>query len=230
MGRAGVTNVLAETNQRHGRSGQGAPLNHQRERIRLAAVQLFTRQGFAGTSMKELARNLDMAPANVYNYYSNKESILFDVLEHQLLGTVECNRQTINEQSAPQERLRGLARDLVMSDLNDPMAAFVGIQGVKGLSEGNLAYISRLMADIRALWVSVIADGIESGVFHVDDERLCALSVLTLCSSVSTWFRPEGEYSAEYVADEVAAMALRMAGYRPLSDAITASPANHEHP
>jgi AcrR family transcriptional regulator len=184
----------------------------QKERIRLAAVQLFTRQGFAGTSMKELAQALGMVAANLYNYYPNKEAILLDVLEHQLLATLEHDQQTLAAEGPSPELLRTLVRDLVVRDLNDPLAAFVGIQGVRGLSDENLAYISGLMGEVRAAWVSLIARGSQRAEFHVHDPKLVALSILTLCSSVSSWYRPGGEYSAEYVADGVAEMALRMAG------------------
>lgn len=186
----------------------------QRERIRLAAVQLFTRQGFAGTSMKELAQSSKMAPGNLYNYYRTKEAILFDVLEHQLLRTIERNREILGAAESPERTLYELAHDLVVRDLSDPVAAFVGIQGVKGLTESNLERISSLMAEIRKYWLGVISAGAESGAFDVRDEKLSALSVLTLCSSVSTWFRAGGDYSAEYVAEGIAATVLRMVGCR----------------
>jgi hypothetical protein len=63
--------------------------------------------------------------------------------------------------------------------------------------------------------VRVISDGVESGDFTVVDAKLCALSIITLCSSVSTWYQPGGEYSAQFVAEGVADMALQMAGCGP---------------
>jgi AcrR family transcriptional regulator len=186
--------------------------NVQRERIRLAAVQLFTRQGFAGTSMKELARSLDTAVGNLYNYFPNKEAILLDVLEHQLLAVLRRDKEILAREASPAETLRALAHDLVVNDLVDPLAAFVGVQGVRGLSEENVAYISRLMAEIRAAWTEVIAKGVAAGAFTAPDPKLSALSVLTLCSSVSTWYQPGGEYTAEHVAEGVADLALRMVG------------------
>jgi TetR/AcrR family transcriptional regulator, cholesterol catabolism regulator len=187
----------------------------QRQRIRVAAVQLFTRQGFAGTSMKDLARALEIAPANIYNYYPNKEAILLDVLSYQLLALAGREQAILERQLSPADTLRELAYDLVVNDLNDPLAAFVGIQGVRGLSKENSNYISRLMADIRATWVAVINDGASSGAFPVRDPKLCALSTLTLCSSVSTWYQPGGKYSPSYVAEGVAEMVLRMVGCTP---------------
>ncbi len=188
--------------------------NPQRERIRLAAVQLFTRQGFAGTSMKQLAQALDMVPANLYNYFANKEAILFDVLHHQLSKLHEHTLHVVEGDDRPSVQLRGLAENLVLSDLNDPMAAFVGIQGVKGLSDGNLEIVSRLMRDIRAAWAGVIQRGVDEGEFDVEDVKLCTLSILTLCSSVAPWYQPDGPYTPEYVARGIAGSALRMAGAR----------------
>lgn len=40
----------------------------QRDRIRLVAVRLFARHGYAGTSLKRLAAELGTVPANLYNY------------------------------------------------------------------------------------------------------------------------------------------------------------------
>lgn len=186
-------------------------VNAQRERIRIAAVQLFTRQGFAGTSMKQLAQALDTVPGNIYNYYTNKESILLDVLEYQLVNVAARDREILARDATPTEKLQTLAYDLVVNDLSDPLAAFVGIQGVRGLSPDNLKYVSGLMADIRGMWVQVIAQGVEDGAFEAKDPKFCTLSILTLCSSVSTWYQTGGEYSAEYVAENVAALALKMA-------------------
>jgi AcrR family transcriptional regulator len=165
--------------------------------------------------MKQLAHVLDTVAANLYNYYPNKEAILLDVLEHQLLAVLERERETLAGGASAPEQLRTLVHDLVVTDLNDPVAAFVGIQGLRGLSAENLAYISGLMGEIRSSWAGLIATGASTGDFDVHDPKLVALSILTLCSSVSTWYRPEGPYSVEYVADGVAALALRMAGAGP---------------
>ena len=200
------------TAQKAARRTAGAANAEQKERIRLAAVQLFTRQGFAATSMKQLAQALDTVAANLYNYFPNKEAILLDVLEHQLVAMLERDRAILDRAQSPADTLRSLVRDLVANDLSDPLAAFVGIQGVRGLTEENLEYVTGLMAQIRTSWTEVIVAGSEQGDFDVQDPKLVALSILTLCSSVSTWYRPGGEYTAEYVAEGVADLALRMAG------------------
>lgn len=186
--------------------GSGA----QRDRIRLAAVRLFARYGYAGTSMKRLAAELKMVPANLYNYYSNKEAILFDVLSDQLRHLLERDRAVLAGSANPAECLRALAYDLVIEDLRNPLAAFVGQQGVSGLTRVNREQISRMMGEIRELWAGTVRDGVARDLFVAPDPKLSALTILTLCSSTSTWFKPRRGFTPEEVAEYTATCALRI--------------------
>src|SRR4051812_4967016 len=142
-----------------------AAAQRQRDRIRLAAVYLFTRQGYAGTSMKQLAKDLRMTPANLYNYYPSKEAILFEVLTHELNSLLERNHTIVETYADPVERIRELARDLVIEALKNPRAAFVGRHGVNGLAEEGRNHVAGLMADVRAIWATTIEEGVARGVF-----------------------------------------------------------------
>ncbi len=48
----------------------------QNERIRVAARQLFSRQGFTATDMGQIASAMGLARNSLYRYYSNKDHIL----------------------------------------------------------------------------------------------------------------------------------------------------------
>ncbi|WP_167762138.1 TetR/AcrR family transcriptional regulator [Blastococcus sp. CT_GayMR20] len=184
----------------------------QRDRIRLAAVQLFTRQSYAGTSMKQLASELGMTPANLYNYYASKEAILFEVLSYELESLLRREHAIVDKYDDPSERMGALAYDLVVEDLKNPKAAFVGRHGVNGLTEEGRTEIARLMSQVRTIWITTIDDGVARGVFDVEDVRLSALSALTLCSSTASWYSSAGNMSPEQVADHTAAVVLRILG------------------
>lgn len=185
----------------------------QRERIRRAAVRLFTRNGYEATSMKELARELGMVPANLYNYYPKKEAILYEVLSVQVGGLLERERQIAADHPDPVDRVRELAYDVVLADMRDPLSAFVSHHGLNGLTGETRDQISQLMADIRRLWIETIEEGVSADEFDTPDPKLSALTVITLCSFASSWYDPLGAYTAEDVAAHTAAAALRAVGY-----------------
>jgi AcrR family transcriptional regulator len=50
--------------------------------IRRAALQLFTRKGFHGTSVREIATKAGVSMGNLYTYYDTKEAIFIDLIQH----------------------------------------------------------------------------------------------------------------------------------------------------
>lgn len=193
----------------------GAP-SPQRERIRHTAVRLFNRWGYEATSIKQLARALDMVPANLYNYYASKEDILFDVMHFQLTDLIEREARIVNDHEDPRARLHSLAYDLVLNDLRDPLAAFVGRHNLRGITGPRKKKISRMMGEIRGTWLEAITEGADRGVFEVTDPKLDALSLLTLCSSTASWYSSSGEYSADRVASRTAELVLNALCSKPI--------------
>jgi len=53
-----------------------------RLKIERAAQQLFTRQGFHGTTVREIARKAGISMGKLYLYYPTKEGIFIDLVQH----------------------------------------------------------------------------------------------------------------------------------------------------
>jgi len=53
-----------------------------RLKIERAALKLFTRQGFHGTTVREIARNAGISMGKLYLYYPTKEAIFTDLVQH----------------------------------------------------------------------------------------------------------------------------------------------------
>lgn len=201
----------------HGDSGKEresrSQPNRQRRRIYGSAVRLFTRHGFHATSMKQLAADLGMTQANLYNYYSGKEEILFDVLRREMATLLRRERLLAEEADNPIDRVRALAYDLVTLDLDDPVAAFVSSHGLDGLSDEHRLEISKRMGEVRSIWRDAIDGGLQRGLFDCPEPQLASLTALTLCSFVSSWFNPTGSRSRHQVAAYTAAACLTFLGY-----------------
>jgi len=53
-----------------------------RRKIERAALKLFTRQGFHGTTVRQIARNAGVSMGKLYLYYPNKEDIFVGLIQH----------------------------------------------------------------------------------------------------------------------------------------------------
>lgn len=63
------------------RKAQTELLPPTRERIRIAAIDLFSVRGFGGVSVRQIARAVGLNEASLYNHYADKESLLAAILE-----------------------------------------------------------------------------------------------------------------------------------------------------
>ena len=63
----------------------------------------------------------------------------------------------------------------------------------------------------------IVQQGIEEGVFHLDDTSLAVTAIETACEYVFTWYKPDGRMSVDDVIEGFVQIALRIVGYQPRS-------------
>ena len=68
-------------------------VERNRVQIQRAALQLFTRKGFHGTTVREIAKRAGVSMGNLYTYYGTKEDIFIGLAE-ELVRKMEGIRQT----------------------------------------------------------------------------------------------------------------------------------------
>jgi AcrR family transcriptional regulator len=64
-----------------------------RERILDAAEALFTEQGLAGTAVRDIAREVQLTPASLYNHFAGKQAIYDAVLERGVVPLLNLMRE-----------------------------------------------------------------------------------------------------------------------------------------
>lgn len=82
----------------------------RREQIVLAAIDLFSKKGFHKSTLRDLAEELGVSHASIYDYISSKEDIFFlihDFLDQLAMETIEKSVENIQN---PIDKLRRLIR------------------------------------------------------------------------------------------------------------------------
>ena len=78
-----------------------------RRKIILAAVSLFEEKGFDKVTMKQIAKEADMADSTVYKYFANKEKFLFAFHELMLLNAIKaCGKEKAYDGFDLQEKIQ----------------------------------------------------------------------------------------------------------------------------
>ena len=87
-------------------------IEKNRLKIERAALQLFTRKGFHGTTVREIAKKAGVSMGKLYIYYDTKEDIFIDLVHHlgRKMETIRQKELMPLMQSLDPDSLRKLAK------------------------------------------------------------------------------------------------------------------------
>src|SRR6202166_2590711 len=75
-------------------------------KIVLHATDVFYEKGYAGASMRDLARSSGISLSGLYYYFESKEKLLYLIQKHTFSTIVERLRERLDEVSDPEQRIR----------------------------------------------------------------------------------------------------------------------------
>jgi AcrR family transcriptional regulator len=177
-----------------------------RRRIVKVAQKLFTRHGFEGASMRDIAAAAKLQPASVYHHFASKEELLWAVWEHGGIVVRKRLREAIAGASDPWERLR-LASIAHIEGLldweraNQVLFVMPPWQYPPGIRDRVVA----LRDEYEAIFVELLEDlPLADGV----DRNQLRLALLGALSWPLFWYKPE-RGGPDAFAENVVAMLRR---------------------
>ena len=180
----------------------------RKEQIYRAASALFSERGYRSTSIRDIARELDLQGGSLYAHIASKEDVLWEIIAR-VAESFYAAVQPIAEADEPANvRLRAMIHAHVGVVVNELARAAVFFQDWRHLSEPRKQEVLSLRDGYEALFRTTIADGIASGELSARDPRLASIFVLTALNGIPGWFRSDGERTADEIADELANLIL----------------------
>lgn len=157
---------------------QNAQLREERRTtVRQAAVALFARNGFDGTSTADVAKAAGVSQGTVFVYFPTKEALYREAVLEPLAPTLELLRQLLTGPGSPLERMERLARAVLASFARQESYLML-VQQVTSLRDRFPDLAAELAAFTDAtigLMAAVIAEGQGAGQFVAGDARQQAL-------------------------------------------------------
>jgi AcrR family transcriptional regulator len=181
--------------------------------IRKAALAVFGDQGFAGSSIRELAASANMSVAGIYHHFPSKLEILFDLMTRTMEGLVDRTGAALDEAGpdAP-SRLVAAVRAHVLFHTEERAASYVYNTELRSLDARRREKIIAQRDAYQRTWFEIVSEGQRRGEFAVDDAGAVTRALLTMCTAVYSWYRKDGPSTPDQIADFYAEMAQRMVG------------------
>lgn len=175
----------------------------QRDLILQQSNRLFWDKGYTETSMRDIANACGFRPANIYNFFECKESILFENLLQEMIEIVTPVRHLKDDVNAdPVESLRFFIKNHVVLTLGEKSSSKLLFDvGLKNLSEANRKKIIRLRDEYDAIGEAIIRRGVSKGVFSPVDEKIAVFSIASIIARSRIWYSPKGKYTVADIVD-----------------------------
>ncbi|MBP7737600.1 MAG: TetR family transcriptional regulator [Spirochaetes bacterium] len=187
----------------------------QQELIIAESSRLFWEKGYAETSMKDIAAACGFRPANIYNFFDSKETILFEILYQEMMDIVSPIRYLRDDEAVdPVEALRLMIENHVKLTLGEKSSSKLLFDvGLKNLTPANRKKIIRLRDDYDAIGAAIVRRGKKAGLFARDiDDKIAVFSIGSIIARSRIWYSPKGRYSVDEIIELMFRFALRGLG------------------
>jgi AcrR family transcriptional regulator len=183
----------------------------RRREIDEVASELFHANGYAATSVRDIARALDIQGASLYAHVASKEDLLWAIVDRAATAFEDGADRALADTTSddPVERLAAIVEAHVEVVTADPERASVFVTEWRHLSPERRAAIGARRDAYESRLRTVISDGMAIGAFAAVDPALAASFLLTALNGIATWYRPDGRLSADRIADHYVDLALR---------------------
>ena len=187
---------------------------NRRREIEDAASSLFRERGYSGTSVRDIARAVDIQGASLYAHVASKQDVLWAIVER-MAARFEAAADGVEATDpgalvfGPGVHLISLVRAHVGVLTDDIERASVFVHEWRALDSGRRADMARRRDAYEARFRAAIADGVDTGAFAPVDPALTATYILTALNGLVGWYQPDGRLSARTIADAYADLSVR---------------------
>lgn len=196
----------------------------RRREIEDAASTLFRERGYSGTSVRDIARAVDIQGASLYAHVASKQDVLWSIVER-VAARFETAADLVEAADpgavvfGPGVQLISLVRAHVGVLTDDIERASVFVHEWRALDAGRREAMARRRDAYEARFRATIRAGVETDAFAPVDPALTATYILTALNGLVGWYDPKGRLTAKAIADAYADLSVRAvqhpAGGRP---------------
>lgn len=205
QGRTGIAQRRAE------RRAAGWRRSDQRwSEIVEGAARVFSRLGYARTSLEDVAQEVGINRATLYYYVGTKQELLVSVLTRPVLHITEDIREIRDMDLAPRAKLE-LAVARHMQNLNDnyPQLFIFLAENLHLIGDSADPAIADAAQEYGEIFTEIIRDGMEAGAFRDDlDPHVAMLGIVGMCNWTHRWFQPRGRFTLPMIGEQFSRMVI----------------------
>jgi len=180
-----------------------------KDKIKKTAINLFYKKGYFATSMSTIANATGIRKSSIYHHYATKEDILLDIFRTTMNDLQATMQKRLGEASGAKERMKAVIYCHIIFHIQRQKESIIADSELRGLTARNYKEIIQMRDDYERTVQNVLEEGVAEGIFVETDIKVISYAILSMSTSVCTWFKKSGRLSKNSVADIYADFILK---------------------
>lgn len=182
--------------------------NRRRDEITSIAASLFKSKGYAAVSMRDIARELDIKAASLYNHITSKQEILALIVIEVAEDFTNHIDTLIDRPISSIQKLEEIIHMHVEITIEKTNALACLNSDWMHLDNTPLNYYVQMREDYEAKFRQILTAGIEKGELKTQNIEVILFSILSTLRTFYLWYPKKKELSPEQLKKEITATLL----------------------
>jgi TetR/AcrR family transcriptional regulator, cholesterol catabolism regulator len=175
----------------------------RKDQIISVSSRLFKEKGYMGTSMRDIAGELNIEAASLYSHIKSKDEILEEICFRKADEFTKAIDEVNDIYFNAEEKLRMAVKahvKILCSDLN---TSSVFLHEWRHLNVPKLEEFKMLRNKYESSFRMIIQLGEDENVFETVDKKFAVLTILSTINWITEWYKPGGPMTPEEIADNL---------------------------
>ncbi len=175
----------------------------RKEQIIEVSSRLFREKGFIGTSMRDIAGELDIEAASLYSHIKSKDEILEEICFRKADEFIKAIDDVNDIYFNAEERLRMAVVSHVRILCNDLNTSSVFLHEWRHLNGPKLEEFKMLRNRYEGEFRKILKNGEDENIFDTVDKKFAVLTILSTLNWITEWYKPGGTMKPEEIAENL---------------------------
>ncbi len=155
-------------------------IQQRRMEIAHAALTIFANKGFHKARVRDIAQEAGLAVGTIYQYVKTKEDILYLASQQVVAELREKLDEAVSKYSEPLEKVKVAIQVYyqTIDKLSDNVLLIY--HESQSLDKQGRHMLMRSEEDIRRMFEEVLAEGVENGIFKIENPKLVSHDIILL--------------------------------------------------
>ncbi|WP_253382707.1 TetR family transcriptional regulator [Notoacmeibacter sp. MSK16QG-6] len=183
-----------------------------RNDVRREALRLFSENGYAAVSMRDIAEAVGIRQGGIYNHFASKQDLLADLMTGHMETLIEALNEALSDVANPVARLQAFVRFHVGYHIDKPDDVFIAYMELRSLEPDHRERLHTLRDRYEGVLRDILTEGAVHGLFRIPDVAVQTRAIIAMMTGVTVWYREGGRLGRRDTMESYVQMTMQSVG------------------